>query len=162
MITSSVRVRIAYFMIIISYIGILILAFTVFGGIGEGEGFDVGKIALLYGGASIGSGLIGGLIAPYSYKKLFKYIAITLGGLFLLGGIIGLVMWSLTNATEGWEYLILLLLFIVIVIAIVVILIVTTGGLLLGALLGSLIGKTFQENYEKKEEEAELRDMPTL
>ena len=143
---SSIRVRIAYIVIILSYITILALILNTLSSDSDFGG-EIGRLALIFGIASIGAGFLGGLIAPYSYSRLIKYIALTLGVVIILFVIIFFIIGNEIINTESWVIIIFVILFIVILIGTVVIVLVTTAGLFVCALLGSLIWKTLQYDY---------------
>ena len=159
--SSSIRVFIAYIAIILSYIGILFYASTL---INESPNIsnNLGGLIALFGLASVGSGIIGGLIAPYSYKALIKYLAITLCIIFLIAGILLAILGDFAFSEEGLAAIVLVILFVVLVVATVIIVVVTTAGIFVGALIGSMLGRTFQDNYELREQQTDYSDMPSL
>lgn len=157
---SSIRVLIAYIFIVIAYILIISLQIQNFSDELDFGG-EIGKLVLIFGIASIGSGFIGGIIAPYSYTQLIKYIAISLGVIILIAVGIILILTDAAGDVSGLAGLIVLILLVVVVIGIVIVIAVTSAGLFFGAYLGSYIGKTFQEDYNKSEKDLD-ESIPTL
>ena len=121
-----------------------------------------GQLAASFLVISVIAGFIGGLIAPYSYGKLVKYIALTVGLIVLIAVVSFMLFGDAFWESEGLVGLLLFILLLVIVVALVVVVVVTGLGLFLGALLGSLIGKTFQEDYNYQDDKNADYEMPTL
>ncbi|WP_371805924.1 hypothetical protein [Candidatus Lokiarchaeum ossiferum] len=118
-------------------------------------GDEIGSFAAIIAAATVISGFLGGLIAPYTYRKVVLYMEIFVAIGVLVGGII---LFSLGQAIGGTDNpfaeLAIILLIVILVVAILIFGIVSSIGFFLGAFIGSKVGKSFTSNYTLENEDA--------
>ncbi len=144
MLSEKSRVWIAYFLMLVGYA----VAFLFFTQVYQSNSNEIGGMIIILGGTAIGSGIIGGILAPYSTGYVIKRIMITLAIPTLIGGIVFIAIGrDIGLETSEFSQFIMIILFIVIIVAFFLALGVTSLGILLGLAIGSIIGKSFTSDY---------------
>ena len=109
---------------------------------------EIASFAAIIFASTIISGILGGIIAPYTYKRVILYVEIVLALCVLIGGIILFAMGQeIGNTGSALGELALIIIIVILAVAILVFGIVSSIGFFLGTFIGSKIGKSFTSNY---------------
>ena len=155
---SSLRNLLGTVAIIVCNVVLLLTQQSKFAAAGDEISSFVGLLAL----SAIFSGMVGGIIAPYTYKRVVLYVEGMLAGVILLGGIILLLVGQeFGNTTNGLAELGLIIIIIILLVGMVLGVIASGLGFFIGAFIGSKIGKKFTQNYTlETDEQADFNSTP--
>lgn len=118
-------------------------------------GDEIGSFVAIIAASTIISGFVGGIIAPYTYKKVVLYIEIILAVCVLIGGIILTSMGQeIGNTGSALGELAIIIVIVILAVAILIFGIVSSIGFFLGAFMGSKVGKSFTSNYTVENDES--------
>ncbi len=124
---------------------------------------DIGSLAGTLAVSTTLSGIVGGIIAPYTYKRVVLYVEAILAIIVLIGGIIIFAIGQGVGTTDNaFAELAIILILVILVAAILIGAVVSGIGLFLGAFIGSKIGKAFTHNYTEKSGENENFSSPAF
>lgn len=111
---------------------------------------EFASFALGFAITSVIAGLVGGLIAPYTYKRAVLYVEITLVIPVIIGGIILISMGEVLGENQNsWAGPFILIIILIFALALAVFIVVTALGIFFGAWIGAKIGKTFTNDYRQ-------------
>ncbi|WP_457919361.1 hypothetical protein [Candidatus Lokiarchaeum ossiferum] len=144
---SSLRNIIAIIVMLVCNAIILITQQSRFASIGD----EIGAFAAIIAASTIISGFLGGLIAPYTFKKVILYIEIILVICVLVGGIILISLGQeIGSSGNPFADLAIILIVVILTVAILIFGVVSSIGFFLGAFIGSKVGKSFTSNYTEE------------
>jgi hypothetical protein len=117
---------------------------------------DMGSFIAIIAVSTILSGMIGGILAPYTYKKVVLYVEGILVGIILIGGLILYIIGEgIGDSGNILAELTIIIILFMLVILIIISVIVSSICLFIGAFFGSKIGKIFTQNYTLESEISE-------